>query len=93
MEDNRLLTDEEIIAAIESGYEVIDGVEMRVIHAFSIAKAQDAKTASIKDAEGQARAKRIFKKIERNMQVAYGTDKAEFNKGWWKALKEREAGK
>ena len=53
----RLLTDEEILGAIESGYEVIDGVEMRVIHAVSIAKAQDAKTASIKDAEFEKKCK------------------------------------
>ena len=35
-----LLTDEEILGAIAEGVEVKDGVEMRVVHAKSIAKAQ-----------------------------------------------------
>ena len=35
-----LLEDEELLRAIEEGYEVKDGVEMRVIYAYAIARAQ-----------------------------------------------------
>jgi len=35
-----VMSNEEILGAIENGYEVVDGLELRVIHARSIAKAQ-----------------------------------------------------
>ena len=41
---NRLLTDEEILRAIEDGFRIKNGVTMGVIDGSSISQAQDTKT-------------------------------------------------
>ncbi len=89
-DESRLLTSEEIMAithclGISKNYE-------------DIAKAQDAKTASIKDAECQQRVERIFNKIESKMAIErcdpdvmpYFTDYYWMPIDIWQALKKRE---
>ena len=91
-DESRLLTKNELLNAGVSYPQINFGYLQDAI------KAQDAKTASIKDTECQARVERIFKEIEKNSAI----DKLPYRDGCeiirtipestWQALKEQKGG-
>ena len=94
-DESRLLTDQQLRDLQDEG---LVYPEDAVILQRDTAKAQDAKTASIKDTECQIRVDRVFKKIEADMgedttgyrdgHISYKT----IPTGRWQALKKQEGG-
>ncbi len=91
----RLLTPQErslaIIDYMREHGGVTESDKLTEVETFGITrKAQDAKTASIKDAECQERMERIFREIEESIWFKQPSFPAESFAKWWQALKKKE---
>jgi len=111
-DESRLLTDDDFIQlfteeqrtqGVPDKYNFPEAIAGNACYHRVLAKAQDAKTASIKDAECQRRVERIFEEIEEHdfsydrygnplMNLDFRTsDGRQYVAPWWQALKKREA--